>query len=362
MDNFFSDLRYSVGNEDWAAEASALRLRPEDTVLCITASGDRPLHVMLSGCEKVIAVDANASQNFLLELKLSAIQQFDYHTYLGFLGIEEIEPGQRWQLFSALKPHLSVAAQRYWQQRRAKICKGVIYQGATERATRKLSRIMQIFRRKKLKKLFSFDDIHQQREFLLREWNTPLWRHSLKLALHPRISRLFIKDLGLNSKLDRAFHPGAYIYERLTRAFERDLAKSNMIGSLLFLGELPKEALPPYLTEAGFTAIKASSTEVTSVTDDVISYLQTCPDNSIDAFSMSDIASYMDQDSFAKLCHEIVRTATPDARFSLREFMSSRQVPEQLLPHIQRDADLELECEGRERNFVYRFMAGNIHK
>ena len=46
MTFFFSRLSYSFGNEDWRTEKRALGIRPHDQVLCITASGDRPLNLL----------------------------------------------------------------------------------------------------------------------------------------------------------------------------------------------------------------------------------------------------------------------------------------------------------------------------
>src|SRR3989304_1188591 len=43
---FFKTLNYASVNEDWRTEAEALRPGPEDTVLCVTGSGDRPLALL----------------------------------------------------------------------------------------------------------------------------------------------------------------------------------------------------------------------------------------------------------------------------------------------------------------------------
>lgn len=44
---FFSHLSYSFGNEDHSVERRALNCKKADRVLCITASGDLPLHLLL---------------------------------------------------------------------------------------------------------------------------------------------------------------------------------------------------------------------------------------------------------------------------------------------------------------------------
>ena len=85
MNDFFSRLSYSFGNEDWNTEYQALKVKPSDKVVCITASGGRPLNLLLQDCEQVVTVDANKIQNYLLKLKSAALKEVDYEEYLDFL-------------------------------------------------------------------------------------------------------------------------------------------------------------------------------------------------------------------------------------------------------------------------------------
>ncbi len=70
MTTFFSRLSYTWGNEDWNTEREALQIGSQDTVLCITASGDRPLNLLVDDCHRMVAIDANQQQNYLLHLRL----------------------------------------------------------------------------------------------------------------------------------------------------------------------------------------------------------------------------------------------------------------------------------------------------
>ena len=73
MSRFYERLNYSFGNEDPFTELKALRIKPSDTVVCVTASGDRPLNLMSCPLEKIYCVDLNPIQNHLLSLKLQTI-------------------------------------------------------------------------------------------------------------------------------------------------------------------------------------------------------------------------------------------------------------------------------------------------
>lgn len=113
MKRFFSRLSYSFGNEDWQTEQKALRLKATDRAVCITASGDRPLHLLLGDVGEIVSVDANPIQNHLLKLKIAAMKKWDYSTYLAFLGGES-HPN-RLSLFNMLLPDLSEETASFWK-------------------------------------------------------------------------------------------------------------------------------------------------------------------------------------------------------------------------------------------------------
>lgn len=66
--DFYQHLNFSIGNEDWHVEKQGLRIAPGDRAICVTASGDRALHLLMTPCESIVAIDMNQIQNFLLEL------------------------------------------------------------------------------------------------------------------------------------------------------------------------------------------------------------------------------------------------------------------------------------------------------
>src|SRR4029079_15598788 len=106
-------LNYSFGNEDWNTEHRALKIRAGDKVCCITASGDRTLHTLLDNPAEVISIDANPIQNALLASKMAAMKQFDYQTYLSFLGATTGH--QRTTALNDLLPNMDTESAQYWQ-------------------------------------------------------------------------------------------------------------------------------------------------------------------------------------------------------------------------------------------------------
>ncbi|MBS0629342.1 MAG: DUF3419 family protein [Verrucomicrobia bacterium] len=360
MANFYERLSYSFGNEDWLTEQRALQLTPDDSVICITASGDRPLNLLTSDCKEILAIDANPIQNHLFHLKCAAIAAFDYDDYLAFMGLNE-HPN-RHDLFQKIAPHLPADSKDYWTKQSKQIAKGVIYQGTIERLLYLASRAIRTLRGPKVDELFCFDDLEKQRAFVQAEWDTPSWKKSIELVLNPVISRLFVKDPGLYLSVDSSFSPGLYIHQRMSAYLNRYLAKKSPLLGLLLKGKVEKEAFSPHLLERGTKRIRSRLNRITCKTGNFIDYLESVDGEKFDRFSVSDVASYLTTADFERLIEAIFKTAKPGARFCMRQFMSGYQLPQKFIPHFKRDHPLEEELQQQDNCFVYRFITGEIIK
>jgi S-adenosylmethionine-diacylglycerol 3-amino-3-carboxypropyl transferase len=357
MAKFFSRLSYSFGNEDWKTEQQALNIQSNDCVLCITASGDRPLNLLVRECKKMVCVDANPIQNYLFQLKLAAMQTLDYPNYLAFLGVNPSQ--ERSRTLRELTPKMEHAASKFWLKHEKMIKKGVLYQGTVERLTKTFALFACLIQGKKIRHLFSINDLDEQKRFLKEEWNDSFWRRLFCIGLNPWISGFFIKDPGLiniNSKI----HPGTYLYDRIYSSLERELAKKNPLLSLVLQGSVSSDAFSPYLTEEGVQMIKARHHCVEIHTSDVIDYLESIPGPTFDVFSLSDVASYLSYPRFVSLLNHLVRTAKPDARFCMRQFLTAYEIPIHLQPFFVRDKELEAKLEKEDSCFVYRFLVGKM--
>lgn len=357
--DFYNRLNYSLGNEDWSTEEQALRIQPNDQTLCVTASGDRPLHLLMTDCAEVIAIDMNRIQNFLLELKLAAILHLDFETYLAFLGCEPTN--QRYSIFLSLTSHLSKDATDFWKNHKKSIQRGIIYQGKVERLTHYTAKIFSLLKGKKIKKLFSFDDIHSQREFIHTHWNTTVLKQLFNICFNPGILKVCINDPGILAYVDSNINPGKYMYGRMIDYLNNHLAKKSVLLQLLCTGKITKEAYFPYMTFAGYEKIRKNAHKLKFDTVNIIEYLNHTP-NRFDCFSLSDITSYMSQENFTRLLTGIHYAAKPNARFCLRKLMCGNIIPSHLSSHFIRDLPLETKLEKEESNFVYRFLTGTINK
>lgn len=364
MSQFFSRLSYSFGNEDWRSDREALKIQANDRVLSITASGDRPLHLLLDECKEVVSIDANPIQNYLLNLKCVAMRELNYLDYLKFLGASPCN--HRLSTLEKLVPHMEEQAQKFWVKKKKLIQKGVLYQGVVEKGCKGVaSPLLKLFGRKKIKRLFEFSNIEDQREFVA-SWHQFYWKKIFDFALNSFISRWFLKcvfnDPGLYDHLNESVSIGTYLYQRINEGLRENLARESLLFSLIVKGRVSHDAFPPYLTESGVNCIKDRINRLTVRNVDILSFLKSTPDQSFDCFSLSDVASYLNPTDFLTMLKEVQRVAKPGARFSIRQFLSNHQVPKEMESFFQRDSALEKKLEKEDRCFVYRFMAGTIHK
>jgi S-adenosylmethionine-diacylglycerol 3-amino-3-carboxypropyl transferase len=360
MSKFLKRLSYSFGNEDSDTEHEALQIEPKHRVIGITASGDRPMHLLLKECKKLVTVDANPVQNFLFDLKSNALKLLDAEEYLSFLGATPCL--SRKLILKKLIPHLNEDSARFWQHQDHLIHNGIIYEGAMEKWARRGSFLLRTFSRKEIRTLFSHSNLDEQRSFLTNKWNHKLWESCLRLAVNPWISQLFFKDPGMYAYFEPHVKPGIYLYQRLMSILDKCLAKENPLLSLVMLGKVLPEGMPPYLSHSNFETIKKRLDRVSVKTSDVITYLESVPENSFDCFSLSDVASYLDYPSYLRLLKAMYRAGSPGARFCMRQFMTRYKIPEGLKPYFSRETELEERLEKKDRAFVYNFTVGKILK
>jgi S-adenosylmethionine-diacylglycerol 3-amino-3-carboxypropyl transferase len=358
MKHFFSRLSYSFGNEDWHTEHKALKIQPSDSVLCVTASGDRPLNLLTKELKEIVAVDANPLQNALFELKRVALSKLPFNEYMAFIGAHP--SNHRLDTFAKIAHDLDPMANAFWEILKKKIDQGVIYEGAVEKICKVTSKCVSIFRGKKISKLFSINSIQEQRAYIEKHWHTYLWKKAFYVGLHPFVTRTLIKDPGLYENIDAKMHVGNELFVKLHEYLKRNLAKESTLLSLILRGTVDPLYYPPYLKEDGVAKIKKQVGKARFYTDDLVSFVTKARAESFDCFSISDVASYLSQEQFKQLVEGIYRIAKPGARFCMRQFLSNHQIPTHLASHFKRDTALEKQLQKEDRCFVYSFMTGTI--
>ena len=126
-------INYSQCWEDPDIMLAALKINSDDKVLSITSGGDNTLVLLIAGPLKVVSVDMNIAQNYLLELKIVAARSLPYNEYLEFLGVTRSK--QRLVLFEKVHSRLSDEAAVWWSAHVSLLKSGPIQCGRFERFT-----------------------------------------------------------------------------------------------------------------------------------------------------------------------------------------------------------------------------------
>ncbi len=350
-------LNYAFGNEDWKTEREALRVQPNDRVLCITASGDRPLNLLIQECQKIVCIDANCAQSHLLELKLAAMQMLSYEEYLAFLGV--FECSKRKALLEILLSQMSEEAAAFWKKNKKLIFKGVLYQGSLERLMKNIACLTLLFRRHKVNKLFLAATIEEQKRIVEKDWHSALWRKIFQIVFTPAIARLLINDPSLQN-IDPNSNPGMYIYDKMQDLLKKELVRNSPLLSLVWRGQVSLDAFSPYLQKEGVALIKKRLSCLEIHSTDVIDYLKSVSKHTFDVFSLSDVASTLNYHKFVELLEQMIRVAKPGARFCMRQFLTAHHIPRHLHTSFVRHYRLEKRLEQQDNCFVYRFLVGNV--
>ena len=173
---------YSQCWEDPRVLLKALAIKSDDLVLSVTSGGDNALAILCEGASKVVSIDINPAQNFLLELKYKSSLALSYKEYLEFMGVRNSK--SRIDLYRMIEPMLSEQAKRYWSNHIEFISTGIIHCGKFDKYIRFFARriISLIHSKSVVQKFLSSETADEQWKYYNEVWNSRLWRFVLGIA------------------------------------------------------------------------------------------------------------------------------------------------------------------------------------
>jgi S-adenosylmethionine-diacylglycerol 3-amino-3-carboxypropyl transferase len=355
--SFFEKINYSACNEDSESERKALCLTSDDTVLCITGSGARPLDLLIDSPKKIISVDFNATQNYLLLLKIAAYKSLNYAEFKSFIGLES--NFTRKELYNKLINLLSIEAKSYWDKHFNLIENGLLYCGTWELFLRTIAKAA-FFRGKSIKKLMASETLKDQQVFWTNHWNNAVWRFFLKLISNRFLWTKIVKEPGA-LLIPQEFDVYEYMSSRMNHLANTHLLRKNHFANLLFYGEYqPDCLLPIHLREENFEGIKNQVHKIEIITDSLLNVLDDKTiSESITAYSLSDFSSYADTQIYDEIWTKIINNANHEIKFCERFFLVKRN-PETLNKRIERENILEQQLCGEDLSAIYTFCVGKV--
>ncbi|MEG3086983.1 DUF3419 family protein [Sphingomonas sp. PB4P5] len=350
--SFFSTLNFSSTNEDGETELAALAGARH--VLCVTGSGTRPLDMLLSGADAVVALDANPVQNALLALKVAALERLDHADYLAFLGLADSD--QRRAVYADLRANLSSAARTYWDGHKRLIAAGVWYAGQWERLLALNARFLALFRRRAVAALMRADTLDDQ----ARIWRDGFARQSLLRTIET-LGRDLVWRLVMREPAGAFLPDSRAVGDQLDRDFARAsrsfLFRDSDTATIAVRGRLRSDdALPVHLRPENYERVRAALPRL-RVLEGGLADLPRLDPARFDGFSLSDFGSYCGPADYLACWQGIAAVASPGARWCERLFMNAMPPP---LPELTVDETLSERLSASDRAIIYRVRAGTI--
>lgn len=348
----FGDILYAQCWEDPELDRIAFKTKPGDTIICITSGGCNALTFLLDNPQKVICLDINKCQNFLLSLKINAFKALTYNDLLEFLGITQSE--KRWNLFEKIKSHLPEEEQIYWNNKRKYISRGIIHCGRYERYMHLLKYLFGILIGKPvITDLYNTKSVEERNLLFEKRWENFRWRLFCKLFL----SRSFICilfDKAFYKYLEPKFSFERYYRSAVKRAITELPLEDNYFLAYMLLGNYYKNNYPTYLKKENYNLIRNRVNRIELVTSSCLEYFRLLPSNCISKINFTNIFEWMSLDESEELLKETVRIAEPGAVITYRNHLVTRNRPESMADQIIPDKKLATELHERDLSFIYK--------
>jgi S-adenosylmethionine-diacylglycerol 3-amino-3-carboxypropyl transferase len=358
----FSDILYAQCWEDPEIDRKAFRAGKEDVIFSITSGGCNVLAFLADDPKKIIALDLSPYQNYLLDLKMAAIREFDYEEILEFMGILSSE--RRVEMYQGLRKHLMNESVQYWDGQEEKILNGIIHCGRYEKYMHFLSKGMRLLVGRTLpEEVFSCREIDDRKSLYDRKWNNLRWRFFTRIFLSRSMMTLLFTGKFFD-QLDESFSFGDHFRNNIKRAVTILPLKENYFFSYILFGKYYNLLnLPSWLQKENFDKIKSGIGRIEIITGSCEDYFRGLPAGSISKFNFSNIFEWMDPPSFENLLKETIRVATDGAVLTYRNLLVRRSRPECLSAWILPQHELSEELHAIDRSFIYRaFIVEKITK
>jgi S-adenosylmethionine-diacylglycerol 3-amino-3-carboxypropyl transferase len=340
--------------EDPQLDRAAFGIGRDDVVFSITSGGCNALAFLLDDPRKVIALDVNPHQGYLLELKMTAFRTLTHGEMLGFFGVRPC-PDRSGIYRHRLRASLTADAARFWDGRPGDIARGLIHAGRYERYMRLLRRtvVAGSGKRRLIKRLFEAEDPAAREKLYREKWLGVWWTLLTKVMLSRRLNALLF-DKAFFAYLDRDFSFGRHFAAKAERALVRLPVKENYFLAYILLGRYYGERfLPPYLRGENFPVIRDRLDRVEIVTARCEDYFAGLRDASISKFNFSNIFEWMAPAAFETLLRETVRVARDKAILTYRNLLVFRERPASLEGRLRPRRDLARALLATDLSFIY---------
>ena len=346
----FSGLVYPQIWEDPAVDMEALALRETDHVVAIASGGCNVLSYLVAGPARITAVDLNENHVALNRLKLAAARHLpDHQAFFRFFGEADSRDNVR-AYEHHLRDRLDVSPRRYWDRRnligsnpdiRWRSYGNLYRKGLLGWMIGTGPAVARLHGRDP-RRMLAARSLAEQRAIFDSELK-PIFSSGLVKWLVSNPASLYglgIPPAQYQALLSSARDGGGMEQvlvarlERLACGFplEENYFAWQAFGRRYQPGQAG--AVPPYLVEAHFAAVRDRADRIDVRHENFIDHLEGCPPASHDAYVLLDAQDWMTDEVLNRLWREITRTARPGARVIFRTAAEESLLPGRLAPDL----------------------------
>lgn len=348
----FRDILYAQCWEDPEIDRTAFRTGPDDVLFTITSGGCNAISFLLDNPKKIICLDLNRFQNYLLSLKINAFRFLTYNELLEFLGVHH--SSRRLELYLKIKPSLPEDERKYWDRRSGDLARGVIHCGRYERYMHLLKSLFNILVGKRvIEELYAARDSDEIKKVFSVKWDNARWRLFCRIFLSRTFASM-IFDRAFYRYIDPDFSFDKYYRAAVERAVTELPFKENHFLAYILLGNFYGDNLPLYLRKENHELICSRIDRIELVTAGCMDYFRTLPENLIYGFNFTNIFEWMSPEEFTAILKETIRVARDGAVLTYRNHMVTRRRPEILADFIIPDEELGNLLRDKDLSFIYK--------
>jgi S-adenosylmethionine-diacylglycerol 3-amino-3-carboxypropyl transferase len=237
MSKYFTELNYSLGDEDSAVE---YHLLPHGArrVAAVAGSGGRILPLLAKSPERLCCFDILKEQLHLTRLRVESVRALELEEFAAFWGYPPapMAPGARKDRFRSL-PLPGDAAESLCTLFERHRWTEIIYMGRFERMFKSLVWINQLFTGRAGRGLFDCETVEDQIEYLKSSFPDLRWRVVLFLLANSTVlnSILYKGDFPRKNIPDSTYANFRRIYDHIFRGIR---VKESFFAQFSFFGRL----------------------------------------------------------------------------------------------------------------------------
>ncbi len=352
---------FGFGQEDEVSQAVSIQVE-NGNVLCIASAGDLPLSLLALGARKILAIDISEPQLHLCRLKSAAIQRLEKEDAAKFIGFAPAGSSERKRWLSECLPLMPRESVEFWKAHAAEICiRGPIWCGRYEQFIRKLRILLRPVLGHAFEELIQCVDRTSQEEIFEKRINRPWLRLVFRFAFSPQVfSRRGMDPRSLAHR--RSSVPLGDQYWTMFRAFCTNAsASTNPWLQILAVGRLiSPDALPAYLTPAGFNRAKRTLGSLSWVKADVVDFVSGGMPADIDKVCLSNLPDWLGAAEFDDLMENLAGRLASGSRLVWCYLHVNRSIPPGLSRTILIDEALGSSLRQRDRFPFYHIVPARI--